>query len=233
MKRGRTAPKSNRPTKRGRTIAPVRGYQSGRALAKKPGMELKAFDHAQTVTGFSSAAPNVAYFNFLVSGSELYQRVGRKVYMKSLHLRGWVQNSATSVADFARIIVFYDANPNGQAITQTDLLQDSNAAAAVSATAEINLFNRERFQILRDHQILLPSVTNTGGVLTNSFIPQTDSQMNIDMFIKLKGLEAVYNGTNGGTIADIQTGAIGMLLMCETSTNEWDFTWHTRLRYYD
>jgi len=202
-------------------------------MPKAPKQELKAFDVHQTVTGFSSAAPNVVYFNTMINGAELYQRVGRKVYMKSLHLRGWVQNTGTSVADFARIIVFYDANPNGSAITQTDLLQDSNAAAAVSATAEINLFNRERFQILRDHQMLLPSVTNTGGVLTNAFIPQTDSQLNIDMFIKLKGLEGVYNATNGATIADIQTGAIGMLLMCETSTNEWDFTWHSRLRYYD
>lgn len=154
--------------------------------------------------------------------------------MKSLHLRGWIGNVATGTQDFGRIVVYYDSQPNGAAPANiATLLQDSNAAAGTSAESEINLINRQRFKILRDHQFLLPSVTNTAGVLTNTAYPESDGQLKVDLFIKLKGLETVFNATNGGTIADITSGAIGMLLVTDTGNNTWEFVWSSRLRYYD
>lgn len=213
-------------------------YQAGRELHKQPAQELKAFDVTSTSLHFDVIAtppPFSTSINCPINGAELYQRVGRKMYMKSLHLRGFVNNIATSVQDIGRIIVYYDSQPNGVAPTIQQLLQDSTAAALTSALSEINLQNRQRFKILRDMPVLLPACTNNAGVLTNLAYPQTsrDNKFHINEFIPLNGLEVVFNGTNGGTVADITSGAIGIVCPCDFNAAAWSFIFTTRLRYYD
>lgn len=209
-------------------------YQKGRELTVQPKQELKAFDVAFSQTNFAQAGNFVA-LNTPVNGAELYQRVGRKIYMKSLQIRGFIQSSATSTNDLARMIVFFDAQPNtaGPANLAT-LLQDSNAAAGQTAISEINLTNRQRFKILRDKQFYLPSLTNTAGVLTNvGPQDQVMQALQFNEFIKLKGLETIYNGTNGGTVADITSGSLYVVFLSLNNTNQWSAAWGSRLRYYD
>jgi len=202
-------------------------------MARAPKSELKALDLAEQLTGFTLAGVFTTV-NVPVNGAELYQRVGRKIYMKSLHIRGFLVNNSTGVQDYGRILVVYDSQPNGATPVLATLLQDSNAGAATTGLSNLNLANRARFKILRDYPVLLPSVTNTAGVLTNfQMTDQIKSSFNIDMFIKLKGLETEFNGTNGGTIADINSGSIFILTASTLANNGWEFEFQTRLRYYD
>jgi len=209
-------------------------YQKGRELTR-PKTELKAFDVARTDLQFGNIAnpPTFILLNGQVNGAELYQRVGRKTYMKSVHIRGFLKNLTTGVQDQLRIIVFYDSQANAAMPTIAALLQDSNPAAGTSAESEINLVNRERFKILRDFQIVVPAVTNTAGVLTNLDYPDSSGKLSIDMFIKLKGLETIYNGVNGGTIADVTSGSLVIVAFSDLTTNAWDLAFTSRLRYYD
>lgn len=208
-------------------------YQLGREMPRQPRAELKAFDLAQTTSTFTNAAITLNLLNIVAVGTEFYNRIGRKMYMKSVHIRGFVKNTATAVQDVGRIIVFYDSNPNGAAPVLADILQDANGAAASTATSEINLNNRARFKIIRDHQIIFPSVTFNAGVLTNQAFQETDNQMNIDMFIKLKGLETMFNAGAAGTIADITTGALFVGFIANNNNGLWSCTFGSRLRYYD
>lgn len=233
MKRSRATSKVSKPKRLKITIP---DYQKGRELNKTPKSELKAFDIAEIASVFKlvGTPPTFNTLNAQINGAELYQRVGRKTYMKSLHIRGYISNIITTTQDMGRIIIYYDSQPNAAAPLITDLLQDSNAAAGTTAFSEINLINRQRFKILRDYQVLLPSVTNTAGVLTNlTIMDPIKESFNIDFFIKLKGLETIYNATNGGTVADITSGAIGMVCVCASNNSDWAFTWTSRLRYYD
>jgi len=210
MKRKATTPKAGKITKKKKATG---DYQKGRELTK-PTQELKAFDVAENALDFVPTTGPPAFattLNACVNGAELYQRVGRKIYMKSLHIRGYIKSIATGIQDQLRIIVYYDSQANGAAPTIGALLQDSNAAAGTSAQSEINLVNRQRFSILRDFHVLVPAQTFTAGVLTNTAYPDTTGKLDIDMFIKLKGLETIYNGTNGGTVADITSGALGFV----------------------
>lgn len=210
-------------------------YQLGRQMPVTPKAELKAFDLSSTTNNFTTGGVNVPALNAAVNGAELYQRVGRKCYGKSIRLRGLISNIATAVQDVLRIIIYFDSQPNAAApASLAALLQDSNAAGTTNALSEINLTNRQRFQILRDKSMATPSVTNTAGVLTNAFYPETEGGFfAIDHFIKIKGLESVYNGTNGGTIADITSGAIGFYLVSLNNNNSWSLTWTSRYRFYD
>lgn len=208
-------------------------YQKGRELNKQPKMELKAFDIAANTQNFKIiAGATFQVLNAMVNGAEMYNRVGRKIYMKSLHIRGQVVSiAATPTTNFGRIIVFYDSQSNIANPTMAGLLQDSNVGAATSAYSEINLTNRQRFKILRDVQFILPL---GGGAATPTVIADTCKQsLNVDMFIPLKGLEAIYNGTNGGTIADITSGSIIITCTTDANTDTNAFTFTSRLRYYD
>lgn len=203
-------------------------------MSRTPKQELKAFDVATATTNFTAPGAFVRTLNVPINGPEIYQRVGRKIYMKSLHFRGFISNVATSIQDVARIIIFYDSQSNAGGVALADLLQDSNAAAATTGLSEINLINRERFKILRDQQFLLPSCTNAAGVLTNFTMTDPISHsFNIDMFIKLRGLETIFNATNGGTAADVSSGNLGVLFVTQNASNTWACTWNSRLRYYD
>jgi hypothetical protein len=152
--------------------------------------------------------------------------------MKSLHVRGWVYPiAAAGQSDNVRIIIAYDSAPNGGAPTVAALLQDSNVGAATSIYSEINLTNRERFKILRDIQLFLPSTAGAGQM--TQVMPDRVNSLMINEFIKLRGLETIYNGTNGGTIADITSGAIIMCCITSVYDNKWAFDFGSRLRYYD
>jgi len=214
----------------------VVGYQVGRSLSVQPKQELKAFDVAVTTTNVDvvAAPPNfLTNLNCPINGAELYQRVGRKIYMKSLHLKGWLQIAATALQDFVRIVVYYDSQPNAAAPTFAQLFQDSNAAAGSSFLSEINLVNRERFQILRNIEVLTPSSTYAAGVQTNTAYPETNGRLRVNEFIPLKGLETIFNATNGGTVADISSGALGFVVFSSENSNSVTFQWSSRLRYYD
>lgn len=231
MKRKREFKSSKNP--RPKKFRQTGDYQKGRELAKAPKQELKAFDVAHTSSAFA-AGGTFTVLNTPVNGAELYQRVGRKIYMKSLQIRGIIQNTATDIQDMLRIAVVYDSQPNAALpVNLNAVFQDSNAGAATSVFSEINLINRQRFKILKDYQIMIPSVFNAAGVLTNvGFYDQKTESFSLNWFIKLRGLEAVFNATNGGTIADITSGSIFLVTFCSSAT-DWSFEFTSRLRYYD
>ena len=210
------------------------GYQIGRSLNRTPPTELKAFDVALTNTNFA-AAGNFQLLNAPITGSELFNRIGRKIYMKSIEVRAFIQNVSTSVQDTGRVILIYDSQPNNAGFVNTDILADSTALGATSGYSGINLANRQRFKIIRDYQVMLPSVTNTAGVLTNgpAAMDTVWHGHEFHWFVPLKGLETVYNGNNAGTVADINSGALVLMFISNGAGNTWTCSHTTRLRYYD
>lgn len=211
-------------------------YQRGRELARTPKAELKAFDSGALARPQQLVAtpPTYDFLNCMVNGAELHQRVGRKIYMKSLHLHGAVTGFGASInqQSFGRIIIFYDAQPNAAAPTIAGLLQDANAGGATNPYSHLNLTNRQRFKILRDYRLIL-GPTNANALVTNINDPIKNSYL-IDIFIKLRGLEAIYNGTNGGTIADITSGSIGVTFISDSgAATDYELLYSSRLRYYD
>lgn len=230
MKRQRDY-KVHKPSKKRKRVG---DYQKGRELARTPKQELKAFDVTTTNTAVVAVAggPVSVCLNTPVNGAELYQRVGRKIYMKSLHFRGVFVPSAAAIEQYARLIIYYDSQPNTALPAIATILQDSTAGAATTWQSEINLINRQRFKILRDYQVML-GATNAG--FTTEIVPDPIvSSYNVDMFIKLKGLESIFNATNGGTIADVASGALNFVLVGSAAADgNWDLQWSSRLRYYD
>lgn len=204
-------------------------YNKGRRNAK-PKTELKAYDTATGNQTFSAAA-TFQILNAMQTGVDLFNRIGRKIYMKSVHIRGFIQPVAgPQAADLLRIIVLYDSQTNAGVPAGSDVLKDSTIAAVTSGLSEINLANRERFLILRDLQIHIPAYA---AVTTGAYgAPNPVDNFNINMFIPLRGLEAVFNANNASTAADLGSGALYVMLICQNN-NAHIFSYNSRLRYYD
>lgn len=202
--------------------------------------EVKFVDLDQATTGRLPATPPVAQSLFFpVQGAAGYNRIGQKVTLKSIRVRGVITNILTSVQQMGRIIICYDRQANAAVPAWADVITNvsSNGTATVNIADGVNLGNRDRFIILADEQLWLPSVTNTAGVLTNvGALNATDknpSMFNFDRFIKLRDAETHFNNTNGGTAADIQSGSLNLFFAVGTTDSSFTFTYSVRVRYSD
>ena len=134
------------------------------------GAEIKAIDIPDGTYGFNR--PNaglVSLLNGVQTGTGFFNRIGSRIEMKSLRIRGFIYYALTSIQDQIRMIIVYDRQPTGALPAPTVILQtrDQAGAATNPGSSEINLDNRDRFTILRDIQLQMPSCTVAAGVLTN------------------------------------------------------------------
>lgn len=202
------------------------------------GSEIKAID-IPTQQAFRLPATNSCnLLNGIQTGAAFFNRIGSRIEMRNLHIRGQVVLAATATVSMLRLLIVYDRQPTGALPVVSDLLQsrDQTGTATTSGSSEINLDNRDRFTIIRDMQLYAPPATFTAGVLTNGpqFPGNDDQQWDINEFIKLRGLTTHYkSSSNPTTIADISTGALYAYFVANGSDNTWQFSGGFRLRYAD
>lgn len=160
--------------------------------------EKKFFDQA-VATYQVNTTGSLTCLNCMIRGDDYTERIGRKIQVSSLYIRGYIrhENAVPGVinAQLWRLIVFSDSQPNGTAPGVTDVLMTANPSA------QLNPNNRDRFKILKDKQWTSDGANNQ--TIGNHAFP-------IKLFKQLN-LQTIFNGTNAGTIADINTGALFML----------------------
>lgn len=231
MKRQREHDYKQPRYKKRRTSTTKLGYNASRANPRPNRLEIKAFDVGASASVFSAAGVRTV-LNAVPLGNDYYQRTGRKLTMKSLHLKGTINMTATVVQDYLRLLILYDSQTNKNLPATADILLDANAAPGTTSYSELNLNFRERFRVLRDKRYFSPPGTYTGGVITNNVAFDQTENLEVNEFIKLRGLETQFDATNGGTVADITSGSL-VLLTIGTNTGTWTLNYQTRLRYYD
>lgn len=229
QKRRRSA--SSRPQKRKKTTVGV----PATLQMRRP--EKKSVDVPATLSNFTSTG-TFTLLNGIVPGAAGYQRVGRKISMKSVSIRGmvyWSQAGATPGNDYLRCILFYDRQPNGAAPSVADLLTDTDNAGGTTSTsiADINISNADRFKILRDWYWDIPGPAtgspNYGDALS------TQREVVVKDFVPLKGMEVHFNAGTAGTIGDITTGSLYLLTigLRSAADYQWAFRFKARVRYLD
>lgn len=170
----------------------------------------------------------VLCMNLMASGTNVSQRVGRKVDIKSILLNFNIFNSKIVSAGapqgaIVRVSLVYDSQPNGAVAepAYTDIY------AADHPTAPLNLNNRDRFRVL------WTKVGQIGAfVISNITQLATGAPQNVyKKMFKMVNLPVIFGGP-GGTIGDIQTGS---LLLCFVAdiTNVTYTDYYCRVRYAD
>jgi len=192
-----------------------------------------------------STTPTFALLNGVQEGASFYNRIGRKVMMRSLHLTGFVAPITPALGvgapEYLRIMVVYDrqpgyntAGPGFPAIADLLLNYDNAGATTTNSLSFLNMNNSERFIMLRDIRISIPD--NGGGDASNQIIDYTINRVNINEFIRLNNLETHYKSTtNPAAIGDLSTGALYLVTYGNqlVAAAEYQVFAQARLRFHD
>lgn len=184
--------------------------------------EQKVIDVIENTYNFNISS-TVIGLNFVATGSDFTNRIGRKITMTSIQCRGMIcPTDTTTISSQPRMLIVYDTQPNGALPTITEVLQASTSSSM------LNLNNRDRFRVLYDKQVVVGGVSNT----TDQSFALTPSCHNIKMYKKLN-LPVIFDGT-GATIADIQTGSVVALFISTSGVSDGaSFTGSFRIRFTD
>lgn len=165
-------------------------------------------------------------------GTDLANRVGRRIKLTSVYIRGDVgleaayTSAAVQVhAQQARFILFMDYQPNGIIASATDLLTQA------TSWGQLNLNNRERFKVLKDKTFVFDNYEKSAATDAN----WGRTIYNFKCFKKLDE-DCVFNSNNLGTIGDIQTGALYMLWigsLASGANTDGNARLTTRVRFID
>jgi len=207
--------------------------------------ELKTVDYDINLTAGnvpSTTNTNAAMLlvNAVQPGTGSWNRIGKKIRMKSLRLKylavGTCNPTAAGISNNTlRMAVVYDKQPSNGPIPNFDTVFGSTSQTGAEATLSIfdslRIDNTERFHVLKEEIVTtdLQTVQNPNA---------SEWQQYIDCFINLRGLETVYSGqSNPCTIADISSGALYVIFRAESNVIDVgrfvikDSS--ARLRYYD
>lgn len=243
-KRAKKSRDSGSSTKRSRSKGPGGGvkamdyaYIAPRAPPRMHGPEKKAVDDPVAAYEFNQTG-TIGHIGGCAPGAGRWQRVGRKVNYRSVHVKGTIYlqgaNAGTVNNEYARLILVYDRQPNGSAPSIGDVLQDIDSAgtSVTNSFSGLNLNNSQRFLILRDGRFNLP-----GNALAQAMcITSTNSEdpADINWFVKLKDLPCEYKGDTAG-IASVSSGALYLLSISDQPVvnKSWKANIAVRTRYVD
>lgn len=213
-KRTRDAPgSSKRPMKKRRTFPK-------RASPSKMG-EIKGVDtdiNDTSVLTTTNTSGDIVALNLVRSGTNSWERIGKKVNLKSVRLTGEanfevVPAATTGLYDTMqmRICLVWDKQPNGAAIPNFDAIFGTTDQAGTEATGSVldalKFDVMKRFTILRDHRITVPAMSFAPGTT-----PTASVAVPFDLYVPLKDREVVFGGQSSPmTYTDIYSG--GLLLV--------------------
>jgi len=215
--------------------------------------------YSQLSSGAASNQVELAVINGLPVGSNVFDRVGRRVHFDSLYYKIAMYNPANGPLATnwtpwtGRFIVFVDMQPNAALASITDLLDyvPANYFTApplatvgdideLGVLAPLNLNNRERFRILVDKLYHFEPKNVISGFDPSDDTFQLINPKGVQVYQKFKriDIDTTYNAaTTSRAIDSIQTNAIYIAWITDiTATDANDrprCSVMTRLRYTD
>jgi len=142
---------------------------------------------------------SVTMLNGIAPGTGISQRIGRKIVIRSVYIRGHSRTGvAQTVPQLARMILVWDKQPNSVLATTDQIL------TTINARSQLNLDNRDRFSILADWQ---RTIADTDGGTQGYPIK----------LYKKCNLVTVYDGDDA-LIDSISSGALLLVLVGDQPT---------------
>lgn len=164
----------------------------------------RSLNYIDTFT-YSSALPaqwtTPVLLNGLVLGTGASQRVGREIRMNSIQIR-----LMGGISNPIRFVLVYDSQSNGAAPAITDIFETNNWMS------EVNFSNRDRFQFVFD--------------LTTPLHGDPHYEEELDL-----NLITYYNAGTAGTVADIASGALYIVLNDASTAAASTYSYALRLNY--
>lgn len=202
---------------------------SAARMYSRPARDVGELKFLDTAHSDGTLAANMTFYNPMVvpQGTTESSRDGRKITIKSLHIRGHATllnaTDVTNTSTIMRMRVVLDKQCNGAQFTATDLLESD----AINSFA--NLANRGRFVTLIDRVMSFscPGATATGGAYSFGEIIRP-----ISINLKCNYPIEYDNSVTTGAIGSVRSNYLCIVL--QTSTGELiSISFTSRIRYTD
>lgn len=219
--------------KRSRSFAPRAGKRARRFVRRgrlaAPG-ELKFLDTTVGLTNCAAAGVILSSsLNVVAEGNGESERVGRKITISSLHIKGrWAntENTASNTTDNrVRILVYCDKQTNGAAATVLGVLETANVDSFR------NLSDASRFRVLYDKTSLIRNqyVAQTAAGTFTTCIELRSWVLNLKLNLPIEYDSSVTTGAIGSQ----RTNNIGVLILCDIDAGVPQVGFTARIRYKD
>lgn len=198
-------------------IANRRAISIPRTIVLKSNGEKKGMDtnlYIASVTNTSNTNTNCFVVNLIQQGSGSWNRVGRKVNLKSLRIKGSFEVTyrahEQTLGNFIRMVVVWDKQPSSGSVPTFDQIfgtkdQDGTETSGILAPPKYD--NMGRFRVLKDITFDCKPEANFWIVGGNDEV--ISYPISFDEYIKLNNLETVFSGQSiPMSISDISTGGL-------------------------
>jgi len=202
-----------------------RGYQFN-------SKEVKFFDYFINGQAVTSTGVVAAFFT-PVQGTDIYNRIGRKVVAKSIFLRAYLISSPALTlptqaltGQMCRMMILIDFQPNASIATPTNILEQ------VYCWSPLNYDNRDRFKVLCDKSFVMdPYIFNPGATLSQNNVSGQVKQWK--RFRRIRQ-EVIFNNGNAGSYADVSSGLLLVFFMCTNNApSGYTVYYNIRTRFLD
>lgn len=239
----RSASRSRPYAKRGRySRFPKTAFRRSRAPLATRGFrfpmtgELKAID-VPLFAGIDNVGVAVL-LNGCAQGTDILNRIGRKIVVKSLTYRYTLSCAAADLIaapgvtfyapqNMIRMIILWDMQPNGAAPALADVL-----ANAADNTSQLNLNNRDRFRIVKDKMFSFDPFWHTTIGDFMGFNHTTTNHKGYKKFSQ----EVIFNAGNAAAVGDINSGSLYMIFLgnqAAAANRNINLVGNTRVRFTD
>jgi len=211
----RVSIKQGAPSQRAKELARKRAQSKLRR-------ELKGYDcivYGRIRQVYNTNIDTIQVVNLTNTGSGSYNRVGRKIFLRSARMRfeiifnfwnNLIYELGVQRGLGVRIALVYDRQPSGTLPSFGDIFSDQTNEGGLENTinSSLNFSNTSRFHVLRDFMVVVdpPFLAN---VSTASVQPPIVLSRFVDEYVDLQELETIYSrDSTECTIADISSGAL-------------------------
>lgn len=203
--KGRASKRRGKSSRRAKLYKVVPGYTQVNSAYKFAGhtAEKKYIDNALVLTTATAGVVTGTYVT-MVQGQTASTRIGNKIRVKNINLSLTFDTSGADLTPdplLMRCMLLWDKQANGALPAVLDILQTA------SVYSYRNMETVERFTVLKDKFILLKTPTALTGAWAAS---AADGR-----FAKFawKGAMDVHYGGNAGTVADLRSENLVILLI--------------------
>lgn len=189
-------------------------------------IEFKALDTYSTVGSMPlfalyTGSTGIILLNSIQEGTDMFNRIGRKICNRSLLLKYWLTATAfaatTSDANFHQvsIAIVWDKFPQAVSPVYSDIFSDGVGLTNVQAWSSPFLVNRNRFKVLGRH--LMNLGVNSSAAMSNSATNSPFIFQGQFWFRWSAGkLMTIFNSSGSG-ISSIENGAIYLVYTGSTA----------------
>lgn len=189
-------------------------------LVRRLGQEVNFVDTAITNHTMDTTG-SISLLATIPQGPSQNQRIGKKIMLKSIQVRGNVSAVSTTLATKGTWIIVYDKRPTGVLPGITDILN------SISSNSLTNSTNSGRFTIIKRQDYSVVGNNNTAGQGTDK------TYYSIEKFIKIPK-RVVFKAAGTGAIGDIEQGALYFITVgANAGGNVAVATVTFRTRFYD